>query len=208
MSPQINEMEEEDIIKKIADLFVQFGIKSLTMDDISSKLGISKKTLYQFVSSKKDLVKKVVQIQIKNQQEELQKLLEGNGNAVDRLMDAHRYIGSLHSFSQNQMLLFDIQKYHPEAWSCVSEHKVDYIYQSILNNLKMGINDGLYRKNIIPELIGQLYLAMVSVFTTKGEVLYESYSKEDVYSAFMEYYLRGVLSEKGLEYFKQKEKEQ
>ena len=207
MPPQIIEMEEEDIIKKIGNLFVQFGIKSLTMDDISRKLGISKKTLYQFVSSKKDLVKKVVQVQIKNQQEEIQKLLEGKGNAVDRLLEAHRYIGSLHSFSQNQMLLFDIQKYHPEAWGCICDHKVDYVYQSVLDNLSRGIKEGLYRKNLIPELIGQLYLAMISVFTTKGEVLNESYSKEDVYSAFMEFYLRGVLSEKGLEYFKQKEKE-
>ena len=48
--------KEEQLLFAATELFMRLGVKSLTMDDISKHLGISKKTLYQYVSDKKDLV--------------------------------------------------------------------------------------------------------------------------------------------------------
>ena len=58
----------QEIIHQVAELFRDFGIKSLTMDDISSSLGISKKTLYKYVSDKNDLVNKVIKASIEQKE--------------------------------------------------------------------------------------------------------------------------------------------
>ncbi|NTW32950.1 MAG: TetR/AcrR family transcriptional regulator, partial [Bacteroidetes bacterium] len=50
----------EEIIKKVLELYMKFGIKSVSMDDAARELGISKKTLYQYFKDKDELVKKVV----------------------------------------------------------------------------------------------------------------------------------------------------
>ena len=51
---------QTQIINKAEDLFLRYGLKSVTMDDIARKLGISKKTLYQYVENKTDLVSKIM----------------------------------------------------------------------------------------------------------------------------------------------------
>ena len=50
----------KEINHQIHLLFQQYGIKSLTMDDLASKLGCSKKTLYIYYENRADLVHKVI----------------------------------------------------------------------------------------------------------------------------------------------------
>ena len=66
----------QEITHQVAELFRDFGIKSLTMDDISSALGISKKTLYKYVSDKNDLVNKVISSSIEQKETYLVDLIE------------------------------------------------------------------------------------------------------------------------------------
>ena len=53
--------ELEKILVKVSGMYRKYGIKSVTMDDVAHELGISKKTLYQYVKDKSDLVEKVVE---------------------------------------------------------------------------------------------------------------------------------------------------
>ena len=50
-------MEPKDrILEKSDELFNRYGIRSVSMDDIASQLGMSKKTLYQYYADKDELV--------------------------------------------------------------------------------------------------------------------------------------------------------
>ena len=48
--------ELKNILLKVRELYMKYGIKSITMDDVARELSISKKTLYQYVTDKDDLV--------------------------------------------------------------------------------------------------------------------------------------------------------
>lgn len=50
------ESQKKYIVKKAGELFNLYGLKSVTMDDISRELGMSKKTLYVHFDSKKSLI--------------------------------------------------------------------------------------------------------------------------------------------------------
>ena len=50
---------KERIQQKAGELFRRYGIRSVTMDEIATQLGISKKTIYQFYSDKDALVKDI-----------------------------------------------------------------------------------------------------------------------------------------------------
>src|SRR5690554_2351727 len=102
-------MSEVEIIEKVGKLFYQFGVKSLTMDDISRKLGISKKTLYQYVSNKKDLVKKVVKSLVEEQQHQIIELTKQSNNAIDRLISVHQFVGSRMNHATANKLMYAYQ---------------------------------------------------------------------------------------------------
>ena len=57
---------QEKIFSKAEELFMQYGIKSITMDDVAKALGMSKKTLYQYVKDKNDLVNQTITRHLKH----------------------------------------------------------------------------------------------------------------------------------------------
>ena len=139
-------MEEKDIIIKAGELFVKYGIKSMTMDDIAREMGVSKKTLYQFVENKKDLVKKVMSLHIHNQQDCICEMHSAEGNAIDKLMEIGAFVNQ-HMRSLHPSVIFDLKKYHPEAWGYLNKHKEEFIYTTIKSNLEEGMSEGLYRED-------------------------------------------------------------
>ena len=46
---------KERIIQEARNLFLRLGIRSVSMDDIATQLGISKKTVYQHFQDKDEL---------------------------------------------------------------------------------------------------------------------------------------------------------
>ena len=54
----------EELLENISELFLKYGLRSTSMDDICSHLKISKKTLYQYFSNKDDLVEQIMTVEI------------------------------------------------------------------------------------------------------------------------------------------------
>ena len=77
--------DQKNILLRTCELYKKYGVKSITMDDIAHELGISKKTLYQFVTDKDDLVGKFVDYEISVKQEEIGKCFDKKYNAIEEL---------------------------------------------------------------------------------------------------------------------------
>jgi AcrR family transcriptional regulator len=195
-------MEEHEIIAQAGLLFTKYGIKSMTMDDIARQLGVSKKTLYQFVSNKKELVQKAVEMQVQMEQNCICGIFEEKGNAIDNLMEITSFVGK-HMKEIHPSVMYDLKKYHPQAWKVLNNHKEQFIYANIKNNLEKGIEDGLYRPNLHPDIVTRFYLCMVSTIIDP-EAEMDKYSQSELYSEMMRYHIRGIASEKGRKYLKQK----
>ena len=197
------DQKEKEILLQAADLFSKYGIKSMTMDDISRQLGISKKTLYQYVDNKKDLVKKSIQLHINDEQCCMEDVLNAKGNAIDELMMMTKMVGSQMK-EMHPSVIFDLKKYHIEAYKCLTNHRDDFIYTNIKRNIEDGMKSGLYRSNINSEIITRLYLSMVNVIMDPESSALEKHSNTEVYIEMIRYHVRGIASSKGREYLKQK----
>lgn len=196
-------MEEKEILINTGMLFMRYGIKSMTMDDISRQLGISKKTLYLYVNNKKDLVKKVIRSMIDEDQSCMEELFTKRGNAIDELMEVTKMV-STQVKEMHPSVMFDMKKYHPEAFSMLVEHKEKFIYKNVKRNLEEGIQSGLYRENFNAELVTRLYLAMVNTIMDPDHSQSSNFSYVDLHTEMMRYHIRGIASNKGREYLKSK----
>src|SRR5580765_1089282 len=113
-------MEEIDTKEKILqgaeDLFVKYGIRSISMDDIAKHLSVSKKTLYQHFVDKDELVTMVTQTHMESNKKLYESVREQSENSIDELHKIGQMVRR-HLEDQNPSLLFDIQKFHPKAWN-------------------------------------------------------------------------------------------
>jgi AcrR family transcriptional regulator len=134
----------ERIKKQAFELFMQYGFRSVSMDDIANKLGMSKKTIYQFYADKEELVTAVVDDTINENQDCCIQDRKSAANAVHEIFLALDMFVEM--FSQmNPSLLFDLQKYHPQAFAHFQKHKNDFLYNVMKENIIRGVKEELYR---------------------------------------------------------------
>lgn len=193
--------KSKNFFKSTTELFTRFGIKSLTMDDIARHLGISKKTIYQFVKDKKELVKKGMALMIKEEQSRIIESTKLSKTAIDELIEMTKCVssklGDIHP-----SVIYDLQKYHPEAWKILENHKQEFIHNIILNNIKRGVSEGYYRKNINPEIIANVYICMMDNIINPESSINKTMSLEELHLEIINYHIKGISNEKGVEYLK------
>ena len=192
-----------ELLVNCAQLFMKYGIKSLTMNDIATHLGISKKTLYLYVTDKKDLVTQTVQIQIENEECILEATISHDGNAIDGLLRINQKVSEkLHNIQPGVM--FDLQKFYPEAWKIFQNHKCNYIPTIVEANIEKGIKEGLYRENANPKIISKFYITMVDKMFDIELFPPLEFNYKKLHLEMTRYHIRGIASRKGIEYLKEK----
>ena len=97
----------------------------------------------------------------------------------------------------NPSLLFDLQKYHPKAWSVWLNHKHKFIRESVIRNLKQGIEEGYYRPELNVDIIAAMRLELVQL-PFDGNVFPTSRFKiAEVQMQIFDHFVHGIVTEKG-----------
>lgn len=194
------------ILDKAFELFTKFGIKSVSMDDLSYELGISKKTLYQAICNKNELIEKIFAAQIQKEKEILEQTTSQSVDAIEELLlIAQRKIDILKKLSQST--IFDLKKYHKSTWNSIESLHQKYMLEILIKNLKKGISQGLYRNNLNPEITARIHLGQ-SLAIMDGRLFPKNFPHfSQVPLQAIECHLRGIVTEKGLEVFNLKMKE-
>ncbi|MFB6258693.1 MAG: TetR/AcrR family transcriptional regulator [Flavobacteriales bacterium] len=184
------------ILDEARMLLLRYGFKSMTMDDVASSLCVSKKTLYQHVANKGDLVKKVMEMECERQRKKVESVREEASNAIQECFEFGRFIiGVLQDLDPS--IHYDLEKYYPEAWKVFIDFKDEGIVGYVRDNLERGIQEGLYRNDLESEVIARIYTYRIdAVF--HGELFPpERFSFAQVYKEMFFYHILGIVSEKG-----------
>jgi len=203
-------MEENGIKEKIlngaAELFLRYGVRSISMDDIARHLSVSKKTLYQHFEDKEDLVTQSFENFIERNKKQYESLTQRAANAIDEL--AKISICLRRDMTEtNHSLLFDLQKYHPKAWSVWIEHKDKFIRESVVRNIKQGIEEGYYRSDINPEVMAAMRIETIPIVFDIRVFPQDKFNLADVQIQIYEHFVYGLCTEKGRKLY-QKYKEE
>jgi AcrR family transcriptional regulator len=138
---------QDRILNKARELMFQAGVKHVTMDDLATQLGISKKTIYQYFKDKDALVSSVVEFELANHALLCNQSTQAADNAVHEIFLLMSVIQEMFN-RMNPLALFEIEKYYPLAFDKIKKHKEDIIFSMISANLEKGIAEGLYRKDV------------------------------------------------------------
>ncbi|ULQ51274.1 TetR/AcrR family transcriptional regulator [Flavihumibacter fluvii] len=200
---------KERILAKASQLFMQFGIRSVSMDDIASALGVSKKTIYQFFADKDELVSEVIKVIIAESEECCEVDRTVAENAVDEMFKAMEMVEEMFR-TMNPAVLHDLKKYHPAAFGIFDKHKNDYVYNIIRDNLVRGIQEELYRPELNIEIITLMRIDSMMLPFNPTLFNRQDISIVQISQQILEHYLFGIVSLKGyklvLKYQQQRQK--
>lgn len=187
---------QERIVSKAHELFMRYGIRSVSMDEIASNLGISKKTIYQFFTDKDALVEAVVDVELTGNQEDCLKYTENSENPLHEFVMALDMIRDMLRL-MNPMLIYDMQKYHPAAFQKLNCYQNEFVYKQIENNLSKGIEEELYRADINVPILARFRL--VSIFALFNPEMFPAgkHNLEEIVREITMNFLHGIVTAKG-----------
>ena len=201
------EEREQHIIEQAGKIFMRLGVCSVNMDDIAQHLRMSKKTIYQFVKDKNELVEKSVKQICDHHRASICGIREKGHNAIDENFEIARFIASQLG-QMHPSIHFDLQKYHPEAWDLLQRTERADIMECVTANMAKGIEEGLYREDLNIPVIARIYISRFDA-TFDGQLFPASeFNFDDVVWEMFRYHIRGIASEKGLKYLINKVKKE
>src|SRR6056300_1426592 len=147
---------EQKIVEKSTELFLNLGFKSVTMDEIASALGVSKKTIYKYFNNKTDLVNAVTNHVFDSISCGIDHICHLNMNPIDELFSIKRFVME-HLKDEKSSPQYQLQKYYPKIFLSLKKKQFEVMQECVIDNLKKGIELGLYRPNIDLEFISRIY---------------------------------------------------
>ncbi len=190
---------ESKITLAAFNLFLKYGVRSVSLDDISREIGISKKTIYEYFENKKELVDKSIRYYIAKEMKDVCEISENAQNSIDEMMGIARYILSfLREMSAS--LVYDLRKYYPDSWNFIESEHIKFIQDQIKNNILRGKEDGFYKENINVDVISRLYVAQSRTITDEDIFPTKQFAKAALFQEFIIYHMYGIVSDKGRKY--------
>lgn len=192
---------KERILAETNKLFFAYGIRSVTMDDIAKNLSISKKSIYQYFEDKDEIVMTLMQQMVEKNHCEV-KFFFNCPDPIQGLIHAAHLIQQRLS-EINPCFMLDLRKYYPKAWDLHHEYMNKHIYNELTDTIQRGIASGVFRSDIQPKIIAKMRLEQVPVGFDTHIFPVDQFDLKEVQRQFADHFIRGMLSEKGLEIYTQ-----
>ena len=186
----------ERILEASRVLFFRHGLKSITMDDIARHLGISKKTIYQFYEDKNTLIVSLNDHEMTDHQLHFDQISKNAKNAIDEIFQIMNHLHKIFS-AMNPNVLYDMQKYHPEAWKQHISFKEKCLYPKVADNMKRGISEGLYRENLNIKLMTILRMEQFNMVYNTQVIQPGQFNFGEVHVLLLDHFLHGISTLKG-----------
>ncbi|MBP0904677.1 TetR/AcrR family transcriptional regulator [Mariniflexile gromovii] len=193
---------KEDILKTAADLFLTYGFKSVTMDDIANALGMSKKTIYQYFENKNVLVKGTTLYMFDLISKGIEEIIEQENNPIEEVYEIKRFL-MIHLKDEKSSPQYQLQKYYPKIFESLKSKQSCVMEECVTSNLGRGIKLGLYRDTISVEFISKIYFNCMMALKDKELFPLNNFSMNDLMNHYLEYHIRGICTPNGLEHLTQ-----
>jgi len=184
------------ILSASAELFSQYGFKTITMDDIARRAGISKKTLYQHFANKQEVVNESVMWYKNSTSESCAMVLKDSENAIEAMVKMLAFFDNMNK-RINPMAMFEMQRFFPEAYKTFRDLLVERDVVMIRDNILQGIKEGLYRADINADLLARYRLETSLLVLQPNLLVNDRNSLMSVALEIGEHFLYGIMTAKG-----------
>ena len=191
-----NQSMDKSFLEKVAELFIENGAKTLTMDDIAREFGMSKKTLYQKYTTKEALLEDVLEYKLTEVIEKLNKMDKQIENAVDRMYCRDEEIEKA-ARSNNSVLIRQLLKYYPTIFNKHMMNFSERFTEVLVQNIERGREQGYYRTDFDAALYASIYFQMVMSYDSSPFLDTSKTDRSEYSNVALNFYMNAITTELG-----------
>ncbi len=187
---------KEKILERATDMFLNYGFKSVTMDDIANGMGISKKTIYAHFENKTKLVEETTMNLFHVIAEGINQIIALQKNPIEELYEIKKFV-MMRLKDEKSSPQYQLQKYYPHIFTVLKDKEYEVMCDCVVDNIKRGLEIGIYRDNLDVDFVSTIYYS--GVFAIKDNNLFPNskFKMSTLEDYFLEYHLRGIVTPKG-----------
>lgn len=138
-------------------LFRARGFSTVTVEEIASEIGISKKTLYTVVRSKEQILNEIIEASLRQISDRIDGLFDQRDlSFVEKAAGWFVFLQFIHDTLTPTELISDIQRNAPNAWKLVKVHSRNRVAR-ITSFFSAGRTSGEVRSDLDPAICARLY---------------------------------------------------
>lgn len=179
-------------------MFLSHGFKSVTMDEIARELGISKKTVYAHFFTKTKLVEAVTDNLYQIITQGIDEIRALDKNSIEELYEIKKFVMD-NLKGEKASPIFQLQKYYPEIFNIIKQKQYQKMQECTVENLEKGIKKGVYRKDLNLAFVSRIYFLGMNGIKDESIFPRKEFSSKQIHEEFLNYHLRGIVTQKGLE---------
>ena len=188
---------KEKILNQATEMFLNLGFKSVTMDDIANEMGISKKTIYTHYQNKTQLVEATTFYLFDTICNGINHICESASNPIEELYHIKKFVME-HLKDEKSSPQYQLKKYYPKIYKALKWKQFEVMHESVSNNLKKGIEQGLFRERMNVDFVARMYFNGMTGIKDRELFPQEAFSMNQLMENYLEYHLRAIVTEKGL----------
>ena len=156
---------KEKILHKATDMFLNYGFKSVTMDDIANGMGISKKTIYTHYSNKTKLVEECTNTLFEFISNGIDQICALEKNPIKELYEIKKFV-MMHLKDEKSSPQYQLQKYYPKIYEVLKVKEYKVMSVCVVENIKKGLSLGIYRPNLNVDFVSRIYYSGCLLYTS------------------------------------------
>ena len=191
--------KREKIIQRAGEMFAEFGVKAVRMDDVAQDLAISKRTLYELFADKQELLYHSITRLLNNEAETIRAKVNIKEKGIPALFDIFKMMSSR---SQMRARIMDnLRKFYPEVFERVMKENRDMGLAQLRQQLLHLVELGLVDPNVNIDLaVTMFYYTSMGVIRRQPKlVLPDGVSEQEAFAYMVVNFFRGLATLKGVE---------
>lgn len=170
------------------------------MDDLARDMGMSKKTLYQYIPTKAKLIERMVHSHIKEEKKAIQEIQTKANNVVEEMALISQYVIHMLKITSPKVIL-EMKKFYWESWQKIEKLHSQHILEIIQKNIEDGISQGYYRKDLSADIIARHYVSLSNTLVDHEVFPDAVLNLEKIYKETLKYHMRGITTTEGWNLF-------
>ena len=189
---------KESIVNHAIPLFLQFGFKSVTVDDLALEMSISKKTIYTHFPTKEQLVETSV---MKHFDLVIDKILSICQHSKDPIIELYQIKKEVSKYLSNEKNspIYQLQKYYNTIYQKLKQKEFNALGSMFSTSLNRGINTGLFRSGIDIDFVTRIFFNGIRGIQDVELFPIDQFKMEHLLINFSEYHLRAICTPEGIQ---------
>ncbi len=186
---------KELIKEKAGELFFSYGLKSISMENIAKKTGVSKRTIYEFFEDKNELVNEIVHDLVRSYSTLFKSSRSTSEDAIDEVIKQDDELLEIWT-KIRPGFFYELERTFPETAEKLEQYRL-IILKGIIVNLRRGKEEGNYREDIDISLVSDLRFHQLMNVTKPKLMTSHELNVTQLAREYTVLYLHAITTEKG-----------